>query len=744
MRVLLLFRGAPGCGKSTFIEKHGLKPYTLSADDIRLMHSSPSLNIYGSTEINQNNDKSVWSTLYKILELRMQNGEFTVIDATNSKTIEMKRYKDLCETYRYRIYCIDMTDIPVDVAKKQNAQREELKRVPESAIDKMYARFLTQKIPSGITVLKPDELDRIWYDKPISLSEYKKIHHFGDIHGCYTALKQYFDMTGGLKDDEYYIFTGDYIDRGIENADVVKFLLEIYKKPNVALIEGNHERWLWIWANDGVTKSDIFEHRTRHELDASGISKKDVRQLYRKLLQCMYYTYNGNTYLVTHGGLSTLPRCLTTVATSQMINGVGRYPDSEIVDAAFVSTTANDVYQIHGHRNTKDVDTRVNQRVFNLEGKVEFGGKLRVMRVEGDGIHSVVEIQNTVFRHQKVVPEITTNKNSCSVGDMIIALRENKNIQEKQFGNISSFNFTRDAFESDAWDEQTIKARGLYINIPEQKIVARSYDKFFNINQRPETKLDMLQYKLQFPVDAYVKENGFLGIVSYNAETDELFITTKSNPEGIYSTYLSEIFYQKVSAENIERIKEYSKNNNVSFVFECVDMVNDPHIIEYPENKLFLLDVIYNQIEYIKLPYEELCKIADDFGLCIKKKAITLNSWQEFHDWYYEVTTEDYDYNGEYIEGFVIEDSAGYMVKIKVDYYNFWKFMRSIAHETIRNGYINGKRTSSLTTSTANLFYGWLKEYRAANDVSTIPTDICSLRKLFLHSEYIKKFGENG
>ena len=37
MRILLLLRGAPGCGKSAWVEANGLKPYTLSSDDIRLM-----------------------------------------------------------------------------------------------------------------------------------------------------------------------------------------------------------------------------------------------------------------------------------------------------------------------------------------------------------------------------------------------------------------------------------------------------------------------------------------------------------------------------------------------------------------------------------------------------------------------------------------------------------------------------------------------------------------------------------
>ena len=56
MRTLLLFRGAPGCGKSTFIEKNGLKQYALSADDIRLLCQNPALDVNGNTVIaaNQN------------------------------------------------------------------------------------------------------------------------------------------------------------------------------------------------------------------------------------------------------------------------------------------------------------------------------------------------------------------------------------------------------------------------------------------------------------------------------------------------------------------------------------------------------------------------------------------------------------------------------------------------------------------------------------------------------------------
>ena len=91
MRVLLLLRGSPGCGKSTWIKENGLERYTLSADEIRLMCSSPAMNVFGDQYINQDSDHIVWNFLFKVLENRMQHGDFTVIDATNSKTSEMNR-----------------------------------------------------------------------------------------------------------------------------------------------------------------------------------------------------------------------------------------------------------------------------------------------------------------------------------------------------------------------------------------------------------------------------------------------------------------------------------------------------------------------------------------------------------------------------------------------------------------------------------------------------------------------------
>ena len=728
MRTLLLMRGSAGCGKSTYIEKNGLKPYTLCADDIRMLCSSPNMTADGSECISQANDKVVWDMLFKLLELRMQNGEFTVIDATNSKTSEMNRYKDLCDTYRYRMYCVDFTDVPIEVTKARNAAREPLKRVPEAVIDKMYARFATQKIPSGVTVLKPDELDRIWY-RPLDLSSYPKIHVIGDIHGCYTALSTY--LNGPLKDDELYIFCGDYLDRGLENVEVFNFLQSIYDHPNVWLLEGNHERWIWRWANDQFIPADNeFAKYTSHELEAAHIDKRATRKLCRKFAQCAYFNYNGNVYLVTHGGLSTIPaNNLLTVATFQMIKGVGDYENGADVDDNFVATTAPNVYQIHGHRNLKSLPIHPNDRVYNLEGKIEFGGDLRAIEITPAGVETF-EIPNPVFR----VPDvpIQTDVATAPMDETITALRANKYIQEKAYGRISSFNFTRNAFWEKIWDHQTTKARGLFIDTEAKKVFARAYNKFFNINERPETRFENLERQLEFPVTAYVKENGFLGIVAYDPATDDLFTTSKTSPEGPFAGWFKDLLTAKHSSA-LDKIKAFCKDNDASMVFECVDMEHDPHVIEYPESRVFLLDVVYNSMEFKKMPYDELRRLAADFGLTAKEKAYTIENWADFCDWYQQVTAEDYEYNGRDIEGFVIEGANGFMVKLKLWYYSFWKAMRGVAHETLRKGYID--KTSMLTNATANLFYGWLKKMYLTEHPELLPKDICTLRKMFYEDQ---------
>lgn len=438
-----------------------------------------------------------------------------------------------------------------------------------------------------------------------------------------------------------------------------------------------------------------------------------------------------------------MPENLTMISTRQLIHGAGNYNDCDFIAERFHKTSP-EILQIHGHRNTKGMPFRTYDNVVNLEGGVEFGRQLRCVQLLPSGEMKFFALNNHIFKEPEVLAEPEKIANEESVGDTIMQLRNSRFVTEKQYGNISSFNFTRTAFEDRVWNDLTIRARGLYINIPKQKVVARAYDKFFRVNERPETKMDILQYKLQFPATAYVKENGFLGLVSYNEETDDLFITTKSSPDGECAMWLKNLLTATLSSAQLDRLRVLTKELDSTFVFECVDMVHDPHIIEYPESKLFLLDIVKNDMKFQKQPYEKIVQCAAELGLTPKEKALVIESWQDFFDWYYKVMDEDYLYNGRHIEGFVVEDAAGYMIKLKLAYYNFWKFMRGISAEVLRRGYVDKKRLSSFTTPLANHYYAWIKTQFVPGGSEGVPRDICSLRKMFLASDEGSLFRTEG
>ena len=102
MKYLVVLRGIPGSGKSAFIERMGLKNYTLSSDEYRLRLSSYRRDITGIPIINQEHNAVVWQNLYADLEYRMRQGEFTIIDATHTTKKSFEKYRALCKKYFYR------------------------------------------------------------------------------------------------------------------------------------------------------------------------------------------------------------------------------------------------------------------------------------------------------------------------------------------------------------------------------------------------------------------------------------------------------------------------------------------------------------------------------------------------------------------------------------------------------------------------------------------------------------------
>ena len=149
-------------------------------------------------------------------------------------------------------------------------------------------------------------------------------------------------------------------------------------------------------------------------------------------------------------------------------------------------------------------------------------------------------IKNTIFREKPEKPRFSP---SCEApkGSLLERLHSSRNlIQEKAFGNISSFNFNRDVFNGGHWNDLTTKARGLFLDNTTGRIVARGFEKFFGYKEKQFNSEEFLKNTLKFPVSAYVKYNGFLGILGF--DDNGFLFCSKSTVGGEFAQWFEKIF----------------------------------------------------------------------------------------------------------------------------------------------------------------------------------------------------------
>ena len=723
MKQLIILRGVMGAGKSTFVNNHGLEPYTLSADTIRTAYGAPVGKPNGGYGVFAGKDGDVWSFLLERLEERMERGDFTVIDAVHADTKAFTEYKKLAKTYGYRIFVVDFSHISLETALEQNKKRPEHKHVPEFVIKGAHARIQRAKLANRLTQLKPFEFDEVVKWRVTDLTgKYAIIQVFGDIHGSLQVLEE---AIPEIKEDTKYIFCGDWLDRGTDHVGTFRFLQSIAGKSNVTLLMGNHDKHL---ANAGLGKevrSNTFNQTTFKELTEAGITLSEIKSVMRTFSQAFYFSFHGKDYLATHGGVHPKHLAnLNKLSTDTLINGVGDYSTNidEIWDE-YSKEQGLTTVQLHGHRNMYHLPMDAYELSINLEGRVEHGGHLRYVNINEEGVTNH-EVKNTAV----VYREDTSDREDkdLTVAEYMELVEGNKFINVHPVNDrIVSVNFTRTAFRKGKWTDMVTKARGLFVDIEDNTIVARSYDKFFNDNERSFTRQHALEGTMKFPVHIYDKETGFLGIISYDKKAEDFFYASKSrgaDGNSPHADKVREFAGKYLTNEAREFIKE---NPDYSFIFEVEDPVFDPHIIEYKEERLVLLDIVHNTTKQELKPYDLLLRISNTKGFTIKKKRATFNTWREYYTWYVNTTDPS---NDEAIEGFVVQDATGFQFKIKSPYYNLWKGLRpQIApHQKIGVGFLE-KRTLKRFSPQAYEFLYWLNEQEPFEEQK----NIIELRNLY-------------
>ena len=172
--------------------------------------------------------------------------------------------------------------------------------------------------------------------------------------------------------------------------------------------------------------------------------------------------------------------------------------------------------------------------------------------------------------------------------------------------NLSIYNYSKDCQFGHSWDEFTVMARGLILDLENKCIVALSFPKFFNASEKEAAGV----VKFDAAFDAYTKMDGSLGIIYFHGGS--WHVATRGSFTSEQSRWAEEWLHN--------HFKPYHQlNQNVTYLVEII-YASNRIVINYPFEGLVMLGA-YNRVTGIELDYDnDLVPLCSRVGMQIAER----------------------------------------------------------------------------------------------------------------------------
>ncbi len=247
--------------------------------------------------------------------------------------------------------------------------------------------------------------------------------------------------------------------------------------------------------------------------------------------------------------------------------------------------------------------------------------------------------------------------------DSVRAFAKENGVYVKLKGNLALFNYLPTVVYDDSWNDFNLQCRGIIINLKEQKIVAHPYNKFFNLNERPETMIDNLP--LDLPLEISVKEDGSLTTAFHDEDGTISFAT-----RGAFGSDQAKKAMEIAQKHYWDALKEIDLSR-YTLIFEVIYPENRI-VVNYGDREDIILTGIRDLASNKTMSYRQTVEFAQEYGLAhVQLNELTFEDLLEQAS---SGATPSRHCSGGALshhvhEGWVVRFANGLYVKIKTDQY---------------------------------------------------------------------------
>ncbi|MDT4994896.1 MAG: hypothetical protein QOH97_4788 [Actinoplanes sp.] len=297
MTRLLITRGLPASGKTTFARKLQPGVVRVNRDDLRLM-------LHGRRLFTQWAEGQVTHAQHASVEALLRAHADVIVDDTNLRARTVRDWAELAARFHAQFEVHDFTDVPVEECVRRDAERTGPEHVGEEGIRKMHARYLAgRSLPLPVPWVDPGGPGQV-YEPDAGLPPVVLV----DIDGTVALMN-------GRGPYDWHRVGGD-----LPNPAVIQAVRAMHSAGNAivfcsgrdAVCRAETEAWLELFVGvpyeglfmrpegdsrkDSIVKREIFDQDIRDRWRVVGVfdDRRQVVRMWRELGLTVFQVAEGD------------------------------------------------------------------------------------------------------------------------------------------------------------------------------------------------------------------------------------------------------------------------------------------------------------------------------------------------------------------------------------------------------------------------------------------------------------------